>query len=169
MSMDLKPTDILKEDHKVVLKKLDAMDEAIRNLDKPASLPTLKELVVFLTGEVVIHFAKEEEALFPEIEKFIPRDGGPTGMMFIEHEELNSSKANFIKGVEELSKDAGSANAKKLIAENGSHFITLLRDHINKEDNILFMMAEMHMDDSQVEAVAKLFAEIDKRSILIKR
>lgn len=169
MNESLKPTDILKEDHKVVLKKLDLMAEAIKDLDNPKSLPTLKEITAFLTGEVAVHFAKEEEALFPEIEKFIPREGGPTGMMLIEHEELNNSKANFIKGVEELSQNKNSAPAKKLIKDNGGHFINLLRDHISKEDNILFMMAEMHMDEAQVEAVARLFSEIDKRYLADKK
>lgn len=169
MTLNLKPTDILKEDHKLVLKKLDIMAEAITNLENPDSLPRLKEIVTFLSGEVVVHFAKEEEALFPEIEKFIPREGGPTGMMLIEHEELNNSKTNFIKGVEELSKNNNSATAKELIKDNGGHFINLLRDHISKEDDILFMIAEMHMDEGQVEAVAQLFSEIDKRYLADKK
>src|SRR3989338_1757810 len=168
MTENLKPLDVLREDHKVVLKKLDVMDDAIRNLEKPSSLPTLKDIIVFLTGEVVVHFAKEEEAVFPEIEKFIPREGGPTGMMLIEHEDLNNAKTNFIKGVEELSRDANSTDAKKLITENGGHFVSLLRDHIYKEDNMLFMMAEMHMDETQMQAVAALFAEIDKRYLASK-
>ncbi len=169
MTENLKPTDILRQDHKIVLEKLDIMAEAIKNLDKVATLPILRALVSFLTSEVVVHFAKEEEALFPEIEKFIPREGGPTGMMLIEHEDLNNAKANFVKGVEEFSQDTTSEGAKKLIAENGEHFISLLREHIYKEDNILFMMADMHMDESQAEAVSKLFSEIDKRYLAEKK
>lgn len=170
MAGELKPLDVLREDHKVVLKKLDVMDGAIRNLDSnPASLQALKDLIPFFTGEVVVHFAKEEEAVFPEIEKFIPREGGPTGMMLIEHEDLNNAKANFIKGVEGLTANANSQDAKKLITDNGGHFVSLLRDHIYKEDNILFMMAEMHMDETQVQAVAMKFAEIDKRYLADKK
>lgn len=168
MAENLKPTDILREDHKIVLEKLDVMADAIKNLGKPATLPILEKLVSFLGGEVVVHFSKEEEALFPEIEKFIPREGGPTGMMFIEHEDLNNAKANFIKGVSELSKDANSKNVKNSIIENGEHFITLLREHIYKEDSILFMMAEMHMDESQADAISKLFDEIDKKYLVEK-
>ena len=129
----------------------------------------MKDIIVFVTGEVVVHFAIEEDGLFPELEKFIPREGGPTGMMLIEHEDLKNSKVNFINGVEELSRDSNSTGAKKLIMENGGHFVSLLRDHIYKEDNMLFMMAEMHLDETQMQAVAALFAEIDKRYLANKK
>ncbi len=156
------PTEVLREDHKVVLGKLNDLEKAISKLDAQAVV-MLKELAKFLQGEVVVHFAKEEEALFPEIEKFIPREGGPTGMMLIEHEDLNNAKARMIEGIEGLAKNSSDEKSAKLVRENGRHYIDVLRQHIDKEDNMLFMMAEMHLDGEQVQAVAKLFADIDRR------
>ncbi len=81
--------------------------------------------------------------------------------MLIEHNDLNELKANFVRAVEQLAKDARSEDSVGLIIENGKRFIMLLRDHIYKEDNILFKMAAMHLDKTQIETVAKLFAELD--------
>lgn len=35
------------------------------------------------------------------------------------------------------------------------------RDHIDKEDNILFMIADMHLDREQVQRVAELFKKVE--------
>ena len=83
----------------------------------------------------------------------MPRDGGPTGMMIIEHKDLTESIGNFNLAIK--TKD----NNK--LEEIGNHIISLLRDHIDKENNMLFMMAEMHLDDKQKEIIIKKFKEID--------
>ena len=93
---------------------------------------------------------KEEKVLFPEIEKFMPRDGGPTGMMIIEHKDLTESIENFKQ----------TDNPKNL-NEIGNHIISLLREHIDKENNMLFMIADMHLDNKQKEIILRKFREID--------
>ena len=95
---------------------------------------------------------KEEKALFPEIEKFVPREGGPTGMMIIEHEDLVKSIQNFKK-----TKNFGE------MGKIGDHIISLLRQHIDKENNILFMIADMHLDDVQKETILEKFRSIDSK------
>ena len=162
MTSGRKPTDILKEEHQNVLQKLDALEEVISHLDKKEEIwPKLKELASFFETDFWVHFTKEEEALFPEIEKFIPRDGGPTGMMLIEHEDLRNTNKEFQRAVDEYLGDSDSAEIKRMIQEYGSHFIGVLRQHIDKEDNILFMMADMHLDQTQIDKVVKLFHRIE--------
>ena len=163
MTSGRKPTDILKEEHQNVLQKLDALEEVISHLDKKEEISAkLKELASFFKTDFWIHFAKEEEALFPEIEKFIPREGGPTGMMLIEHEDLRNTNAEFQPAVDVYLRDSDNSEAKGMIQGYGTHFIGVLRDHIDKENNILFMMADMHLDQTQIDKVIKLFHEIEK-------
>ncbi len=157
-----RPTEILSNDHKVVLEKLNVMEKTINNLKSPDSKKIFSDLKVFFKKEVDLHFAKEEEVLFPEMEKFIPRDGGPTGVMLMEHEDLNKYKDDFMKGVDLLSKNGNSKEAEKLITENGINYINLLREHIYKEDNMLFMMADMHLEEDQVKNIMEKFEEMDK-------
>src|SRR3990170_2009959 len=150
-----RPTEILSNDHKVVLEKLKLMEQTINNL-KSANVKNV------LRKEADLHFKKEEAALFPEMEKFIPRDEGPIGQMLLEHEDLYKYEDNFIRGVDLFSKDENNGEAQKLIRENGNSFINLLREHIYKEDNMLFMMADMHLEEDQINAIMKKFEELDK-------
>lgn len=158
-----KPTEILSNDHKKVLEKLKIMEQTIKDLKSPNVKNTLLDLEGFFKKEVELHFKKEEEALFPEIEKFIPREGGPVGVMLMEHEDLYRYKDNLFKGVDLLLKDENSKEAPALIKENGISYINLLREHIYKEDNMLFMMADMHLEENQIKEIMKKFEELDKR------
>ncbi len=144
---NINPFDILRKEHDIVLKILDSLE---KNLESE-NINQAKKSTVLLEKEFNKHsLNKEEKVLFPEIEKFIPRDGGPTGMMIIEHKDLTESIENFKKtdNFEDLN-------------EIGSHIISLLRDHINKENNMLFMIADMHLDEKQKEIVLKKFKDID--------
>lgn len=154
----------LSDDHKMVLKKLDDFEEVISNLDKPSTImPTLKELGTFFKGEIWIHFAKEEDALFPEMAKFMPIEGGPIGVMLLEHEELRKANDEFQKGLEVYLKNSDDKKAANLIKQGGTNIIQILRQHIDKEDNILFMMAEMHLDDTQTQSILNAYKGIEKR------
>ena len=141
------PLDILRKEHEKVLKILDSLE---KNLDKK-DIKQSKDNISILEREFDKHsLNKEEKVLFPEIEKFIPREGGPTGMMIIEHKDLTESIKIF-KNEKDFDKLSGI----------GSHIISLLREHIDKENNMLFMMADMHLDDKQKETILKKFKEID--------
>ncbi len=162
MTGEKKPTDILREEHQHVLQKLDALEKNVSHLDRKEEISAeLGELAAFFKTDFWIHFTKEEEALFPEIERFIPRDGGPTGMMLIEHEDLRNTNKEFQRAVNQYLGGSDSAAIRRMIQEYGNHFIGVLRQHIDKEDNILFMMADMHLDHRQTDKVVKLFHEIE--------
>lgn len=136
------PTDILRKEHDVVLSLLDDLEKSIGKKDSKLSDKT----IITLEREFEKHsLNKEEKILFPEIEKFIPRDGGPTGVMVSEHEDLTKSINEFKK------------NRKDSV---GYHIISLLRDHINKENTMLFMIADMHLDEKQNKAILEKFNKI---------
>ncbi len=146
---DKNPLDLLREEHEKVLKILDAIEKSLEGKDLKSS----EENITLLKSEFEKHsLNKEEKVLFPEIEKFIPREGGPTGMMVIEHEDLVQS----IKGFMEALKSGDFDGLNRL----GQHIISLLREHIDKENNILFMMADMHLDEGQKKDILKRFDEI---------
>ena len=110
-------------------------------------------MATFFDVEFWVHFTKEEEALFSEIEKFMPRESGPLGVMLEEHEELRSVNDIAQKAISDYLGNSGNPEAKGLIEKKGHHFIGLLRDHIYKEDNMLFEMADMHFDQTQINDV----------------
>ena len=146
---DKNPLDILRKEHDIVLKTLSSLELNLNRKDIRQS----KNNINILQKEFNKHsLNKEEKVLFPEIEKFIPRDGGPTGMMIIEHKDLTESI--------EMFKDEEDINN---LIKTGNQIISLLREHIGKENNMLFMMADMHLDDKQKKTILEGFRKIDSK------
>ena len=87
------------------------------------------------------HHYKEEKVLFPALEEHgIPRDGGPVGMMLLEHEEGRSYVRAMFAALGQI--EAGDENSREALFESARQYIRLLREHIQKEDDILFRMAD---------------------------
>lgn len=144
------PMELLRKEHGNVLKLLDKLEKGINN----KNFELLKGGISVLEKEFDKHsINKEERALFPEIEKFIPRDGGPTGIMVMEHKELVGLIGQFKEALNEK-------NFEKLRGIGNSIF-SVLRPHIDKENNILFMMADMHLDSRQKKAILEKFKRFD--------
>jgi|SRR3989344_535176 len=147
------PTDILRKEHEKVLEILDKIEKDIGK----KNIKSMQENIKLLEREFDKHsLNKEEKALFPEIEKFIPRDGGPTGVMVMEHKELVELIKKFKEKLNK--KDFNSLN------EIGDNIFSILRPHIDKENNMLFMMADMHLDDKQKKKILDKFKKFDLKS-----
>lgn len=162
MSNVQSPMAVLQEEHDAVQQKLDALEEAISHLDRKEAIASkLEELTSFFKTDFWVHFTKEEDALFPEMEKFIPRDSGPIGVMLMEHEDLRNTNAEFQRLVAVYFAEPDNLEVRKLIDKHGNHFIGVLRAHIDKENGILFRIADMHLDQNQREKILAQFEGIE--------
>lgn len=132
------PTDTLRNEHEVIQRVLDVMERAASILEADGTVP--QELLpsaidfvrVFADG---CHHAKEEGTLFPRMKEHgIPEQGGPLGVMLQEHEMGRA----YIRELEQAIERDDSAQ----IIEAIRGYVSLLRDHIAKENDILFPMAE---------------------------
>ncbi|MDP3879908.1 MAG: hemerythrin domain-containing protein [Dehalococcoidales bacterium] len=160
-----KPTELLKEEHQAVLEKLAALESAIGNLEQRESISaSLRELASFFEVDFWVHFDKEEKALFPEFDNFMPRGSGPLAVMLDEHEVLRDTNEAMQQAIGSYLGDEDSAEVRQAIRQYGSHFIEFLRGHIFKEDSILFSMADMHLNPAQNDRVVNLFVEMDRAS-----
>ncbi len=152
---------MLKEEHEVIEKVLDVVDAACDKIENNGKLPSgfFEKVLDFIrTFADSCHHGKEEDVLFPAIEeKGIPKEGGPIGMMLEEHDVGRS----FVKGLSEAVKN----NDDKAIVENARGYVNLLRQHIPKENDILYPMAdEMIGEKEDVEMVEK-FEKIEEERI----
>lgn len=165
MTVTKTPTDILKEEHQAVLGKLAALEEIFNNLDYREKVAgRLTELAAFFDKTFWLHFDKEEKALFPEFDNFMPRGAGPLAVMLDEHETLRNTNEVMQGAITKYLQQDDTPEVKKAIRQNGTHFIEFLRGHISKEDGLLFRMAEMHLKPEQNERVVKLFLEMEKKT-----
>jgi hemerythrin-like domain-containing protein len=93
-----------------------------------------------------------------ELEKHgMPREGGPVGVMLSEHDEGRNYIKQAIDAVTEYKQ--GNADALIDIESNLLNFCTLLTNHIYKEDNILYPMAERMLPVSILETMSLDFEE----------
>ena len=84
-------TELLRHDHEAITKMLDAAEVVAQRLDKgePVREEVLQNLLEFFRLFAdKCHHGKEEELLFPLLEKKgVPVNGGPIGVMLNEHEQ----------------------------------------------------------------------------------
>ena len=102
------------------------------------------------------HHDKEERLLFPAMEAAgLPSNAGPTFVMRQEH-ELGRARVRAMKAALDASPPDLAAFGREAAA-----FAHLLRDHIAKEDQVLFPMADQLIDAETKDALRARFAEED--------
>jgi hemerythrin-like domain-containing protein len=89
---------------------------------------------------VIPHIHKEEEILFPALEGFLPRDMGPLAVLRGEHHEVRQQFEQMRSASAILDSGETTASALEAFLQNARAISELMRDHIYKEDRILFPM-----------------------------
>lgn len=156
-------TAILRKEHDAILRMLDVTDEVIRLLGRcqPVAQETLDGLLEFFRLFADrCHHGKEEDLLFPLLEKKgLPRAGGPIGVMLGEHEQGRALVRQMREAAEAY--ERGAADAASRWAQAASGYVTLLREHINKENNVLFIIAENMLSDAEQRELAAAFEKVE--------
>jgi hemerythrin-like domain-containing protein len=162
----LTATDTLRREHDAILRLLDAADEAARRLDAgaPVEPKTLDGLLeVFRLFADRCHHGKEEDLLFPKLhEKGLPREMGPIGVMLGEHEQ---GRALIRQMAEAAARAQGRPQAGAEWARAARGYTALLREHIFKENNILFVMAEQLLSPEEQRELAAAFERIEEEKM----
>lgn len=142
------PTDVLRDEHRVILSALDLLEAAASRAAVPAGWweDAIGWLRSFADRN---HHAKEEEALFPAMIKAgVPSGGGPVDVMLEEHAQ---GRALIAAMADDAGGRPGSARA----------YVRLLRNHIDKENGVLFPLAEAVLDEQAVAGVARAFERVE--------
>ncbi len=113
--------------------------------DRDNLINQLSEITAFMDKDLEIHFKREEEALFPVLGNYIGIETGPINVMIIEHNHCRDLSAAFKVKINNYLSDK---DYKPLIGA-GNSLSQLLSEHEDKEDNILFNMAEMHLTQDE--------------------
>ncbi len=123
------------------LDELEGVNRAVQRMDRYDAgceeLAKLSHIAEHLI-ETELHHQREEEALFPEIES--RGLTAPPEMMRTEHEDLRARK----RRLGELAIAAATmdfAAFKQQLSETAGYIVEHLRDHIFKENNILYPAA----------------------------
>jgi hemerythrin-like domain-containing protein len=155
-------TAILRKEHDAILKMLEATEEAARRIAaggtvKVESLEGLLEFFRLFADKC--HHGKEEDLLFPLLEsRGMPRFGGPTGVMLHEHEQ---GRALIQRMAEATEASKRGEKAEAAWAEAARGYTELLRQHIHKENNILFVLAENMLSAEEQKQLAAEFDRVE--------
>lgn len=157
------PIEILEKEHEEILANIDKMEEIVSKIkgkkgfeEIENELSELKKVAhLFLDADN--HHKREEDVLFPAMEsKGIQ---GPTYVMRSEHDELRAKKRQLDDAVKAVPKIGFSEFLGK-VEDSASFIQSVLREHIMKENNILYPMAQNVIDESEWEDIGKKFDEI---------
>jgi len=156
----MKATEILIREHDLILRGIRVLEAMARIANNATPVPAADAGAIidfirkFADG---IHHAKEEGVLFPAMEAAgIPRQGGPIGMMLMEHDE---GRAAVRKMDEAVSAFGTGPAALEAFSRAAFDYSTLLSNHIFKENNVLFRMADQVIPSAQDAVMVAAYDE----------
>lgn len=163
---DVSPTEHLEREHRVIERVLDALEAISGRMSKGEEVPveTLTKMVAFSQTFVDgCHHGKEESCLFPCLEKRgIPREGGPIEVMLYEH-QVGRDLVKKIQAELGIHKETGENGRElsRLCLEYVSH----LRQHISKEEGVLFRMGDRVMDSEDRESSLNCYERTEEERV----
>jgi hemerythrin-like domain-containing protein len=156
----MKVIDVLMHEHRVIEQVLDCLQAMVERVRSGQTLDhaDAASAIEFLRTFDRCHHGKEEQQLFPAmVSKGIPQEAGPVAVMLGEHELGRAA----VRGMSE----ALECGDEDRFAHHAREFVSLLRDHIAKEDNILFPLANSVLDAADQEALSAGFERIETEDI----
>ena len=146
------PIQELMDEHRIIEKVLTALSAAAA---QGVLLKFYERAVDFIANFAdKCHHSKEEEQLFPVLEeKGIPRDGGPIGCMCDEHK----IGRDHVRRMRELITAGDYVGLRR----ESLNYVALLRDHIQKEDNVLFPMGRRVLSEDDLQRLRGKFDEVE--------
>ncbi len=159
----MEATNILMDEHKVIERVIAVLEAAASQLSagqtiRPGFFIDASDFIKgFADG---CHHKKEEGVLFPAMESAgVPKDGGPIGAMLSDHEAGRRFNRNMRAAAERLA--AGDKSAGAEIESNALGYVRLLRQHIMKENMVLFPMADQVIPTDKQRELTEAFDHIE--------
>ena len=108
-----------------------------------------------LAAPLLAHARNEERALFPDLAPSLGGEGGPLAVLTAEHGVLHGQ-------LDRLTADPSRLELERVL----DAFLSLLRRHIEKEEDVLFPAAAQLIDDARLERMDR---EIRSEAVAVSR
>jgi hemerythrin-like domain-containing protein len=152
----MKSTEYLSQEHKLILRTLDVLDAMCTSIEKTGAVDQgdADKLLDFLRWFADAHHqAKEETILFPALKKAAEGQNRPIEHMMLEHDQERGL-------VEDIEAGLRLAQFPELVS-SASRLSSTLRNHIYKEDRILFQTVDAVLSPQDDQAVLDRLTRFD--------
>lgn len=157
----MRPTEILIKEHDAILLMLKILDAVATRLGKnePVNPEHPRQIVEFIRVFAdKCHHGKEENLLFKSMARAgVPEQGGPIAVMLSEHETGRNLVRNMDTAASAFAE--GDKSAAGQFVQNAHGYISLLSQHIQKENMVLFPMADRVIPNDEQD---RLLVDFDK-------
>ena len=161
-------TEILKNEHQVILVVMEAAEREIRSITPTGKITTdnIEKIIDF--GRVFIescHNAKEEEYLLPKMQE--RGEVGNSGLLKTIFEEHAEGRHLLQLAARDLpqAKSCGFPSYVAGVTANLKAYIELLRTHIDKEDNVLFPLADRLLTPEDQKTILVSFEKHEREEV----
>jgi hemerythrin-like domain-containing protein len=155
------------QEHRIIEQALDALDrfgEGLTDSNAENRNTTGRFVEFFRTYADRHHHGKEEDLLFREMERHgFPAGDGPVAVMLQEHDMGRA----LVGQMETVARGEGplSDEERSRVRSAAADFSMLLRQHIEKEDAVLYPMALKILPPGIVDELAAAFEAFDKKEM----
>jgi hemerythrin-like domain-containing protein len=152
----------LMNEHEAILSAIQILEKMMAAMEKAAAVDTkdIHDFIGFLKEFAdKCHHGKEEGLLFPAmVGAGVPDKEGPIGVMLAEH----AQGRKLIRDMDQsISRDVDRAKLEQAVGG----YAGLLRNHIQKENAVLFPLADRILTETQLEKLYEGFEEHEERVI----
>ncbi len=160
----LRPTDVLRHEHRRLEERLAGLSEALELIGERGAenqlLDRIEETASHIDREMAVHHRKEEEGLFPVLTPYLDRHLNLDGRI-ADHEDLRIMSGKFRAAIAECRADDADLFAAQMLRGYGLYIVHLVLEHLLKEDQILFLVAEHCLSAEEEADIFRRFQRID--------
>lgn len=139
-------------EHDVFITQLGVIERLTRT---GADVACVVAAIRTLAAPLLAHARNEERALFPDLAPSLGGEGGPLAVLTAEHGVLHGQ-------LDRLTGDPSRLELERVL----DAFLSLLRRHIEKEEDVLFPAAAQLIDDARLERMDR---EIRSEAVAVSR
>jgi hemerythrin-like domain-containing protein len=144
------------QEHDEMLVHLSSLTKATRSIAQRGfsddAFSKVLSALRFIEDEVGVHNMREEEALFPVLERYVE---GPTKLMREDHKYLKKEFLKLRRAVNSVEKKKESKPAAAELEAIAQTIVQRFVNHIHKENHILFPLVQKFLTKDALREVAR--------------
>jgi DUF438 domain-containing protein len=157
--------DFLVAEHEMIERAMAVLKSNLEKIDEAIKAPLQMQRAIDFLLEFgdKIHNTKEEKFLFPLMgQKGMPVEGGPIGVMLMEHDAERNLLQRMMGELPNLV-DATPV-ARQKFAADGFEYLTIRAEHIWKENDVLYAMGRKVFSDEDNTSLLGAFKTLDQQT-----